>query len=45
MAAVKPMMQQPGRAKPNSSCNNNNTERPAAPSVHQELTITQVPAA
>lgn len=42
MAAVKPMMQQPGRAKPNSSCNNNNTERPAAPSVHQELTVTQV---
>lgn len=45
MAAVKPMMQQPGRAKPNSSYNNNNSGRSAAPSMHQELTVTQVPAA
>lgn len=46
MAAVKPMMQQPGRAKPNSSYNNNNNSgRSAAPSMHQELTVTQVPAA
>uniref|UniRef100_H3D7Y9 Activated CDC42 kinase 1 n=1 Tax=Tetraodon nigroviridis TaxID=99883 RepID=H3D7Y9_TETNG len=41
MAAVRPMMQQPGRAKPNPS----HQGRSAAPSVHQELSITQVPAA
>lgn len=41
MAAVKPMMQQPSGAKPNSSYNNNNG-RSAAPSMQQELNITQV---
>ncbi|XP_044033158.1 activated CDC42 kinase 1 isoform X2 [Siniperca chuatsi] len=41
MAAVKPMMQQPGGAKPNSSYNNNNG-RTAAPSRQQEQSITQV---
>lgn len=41
MAAVKPMMQQPSGAKPNSSYNNNNG-RAAAPSMQQELNITQV---
>ncbi|XP_038561446.1 activated CDC42 kinase 1-like isoform X2 [Micropterus salmoides] len=44
MAAVKPMMQQPGGAKPNSSYNNNNG-RTAAPSVQQEQSITQVQGA
>lgn len=42
MAAVKPMMQQPGAAKPNSSYNNNN-QRSAAPSMQQELSVAQVP--
>lgn len=41
MAAVKPMMQQPSGAKPNSSYNNNNG-RSAAPSMQQELNIAQV---
>ncbi|KAM7369675.1 hypothetical protein PAMP_010979 [Pampus punctatissimus] len=41
MAAVKPMMQQPGGAKPNSSYNNNNG-RTAAPSMQQEQSVTQV---
>ncbi|KAM4533377.1 activated CDC42 kinase 1 isoform 3-T4 [Odontesthes bonariensis] len=42
MAAVKPIMQQqPGGAKPNTSYNNNNG-RTAAPSTHQEQSITQV---
>ncbi|XP_051267008.1 activated CDC42 kinase 1 isoform X2 [Dicentrarchus labrax] len=41
MAAVKPMIQQPGGAKPNSSYNNNNG-RTAAPSMQQEQSITQV---
>lgn len=41
MAAVKPMMQQPSGAKPNSSYNNNNAPS-AAPSMQQELNITQV---
>lgn len=46
MAAVKPMVQQPGRAKPNSSHNNNNSDgRATAPSMHQELSVAQVPAA
>uniref|UniRef100_UPI0037E82E37 activated CDC42 kinase 1 isoform X2 n=1 Tax=Semicossyphus pulcher TaxID=241346 RepID=UPI0037E82E37 len=44
MAAVKPMIQQPGGAKPNSSYNNNNG-RHAAPSMHQEQSITQVQGA
>lgn len=41
MAAVKPMMQQPSGARPNSSYNNNNG-RTAAPSMQQEQSITQV---
>ncbi|XP_035510005.1 activated CDC42 kinase 1 isoform X2 [Morone saxatilis] len=41
MAAVKPMIQQPGGAKPNSSYNNNNG-RTAAPSMQQEQSVTQV---
>uniref|UniRef100_A0A1A8ISP3 Activated CDC42 kinase 1 n=1 Tax=Nothobranchius kuhntae TaxID=321403 RepID=A0A1A8ISP3_NOTKU len=41
MAAVKPMMQQPGGAKPNTSYNNNNG-RAAAPSMQQDQSITQV---
>lgn len=41
MAAVKPMIQQPGGAKPNSSYNNNNG-RTAAPSMQQEQSIKQV---
>lgn len=41
MAAVKPMMQQPSGAKPNTSHNNNN-EHTAAPSMQQEQSITQV---
>lgn len=41
MAAVKPMMQQPSGAKPNSSYNNNN-EPSAAPSMQQEMNVTQV---
>ncbi|XP_019122500.1 activated CDC42 kinase 1 isoform X1 [Larimichthys crocea] len=44
MAAVKPMMQKPGGAKPNSSYNNNNG-RTAAPSMQQEQSITQVQGA
>ncbi|KAM3860368.1 activated CDC42 kinase 1 [Diretmus argenteus] len=44
MAAVKPMMQQPGGAKPNSSYNNNNG-RTAAPSMQQEQSIAQVQGA
>ncbi|XP_062297351.1 activated CDC42 kinase 1 [Scomber scombrus] len=44
MAAVKPMMQQPGGAKPNSSYNNNNG-RTAVPSMQQEQRITQVQGA
>ncbi|XP_053198286.1 activated CDC42 kinase 1 [Scomber japonicus] len=44
MAAVKPMMQQPGGAKPNSSYNNNNG-RTAVPSMQQEQSITQVQGA
>ncbi|XP_071751582.1 activated CDC42 kinase 1 [Centroberyx gerrardi] len=44
MAAVKPMMQQPGGAKPNTSYNNNNG-RTAAPSMQQEHSITQVQGA
>lgn len=40
MAAVKPMMQQAAPAKPNSSYNNNNQR--SAPSMQQELTVTQV---
>nr|CBN82170.1 Activated CDC42 kinase 1 [Dicentrarchus labrax] len=44
MAAVKPMIQQPGGAKPNSSYNNNNG-RTAAPSMQQEQSITQVQGA
>ncbi|KAM7390168.1 hypothetical protein PAMA_008375 [Pampus argenteus] len=45
MAAVKPMMQQPGGAKPNSSYNNNNNGRTAAPSMQQEQSVTQVQGA
>ncbi|XP_034562052.1 activated CDC42 kinase 1 isoform X4 [Notolabrus celidotus] len=41
MAAVKPMIQQPGGAKPNSSYNNNNGRTPA-PIMHKEQSITQV---
>lgn len=41
MAAVKPMIQQPGGAKPNSSYNNNNG-RTASSSMQQEQSITQV---
>ncbi|KAI3354877.1 hypothetical protein L3Q82_004675 [Scortum barcoo] len=41
MAAVKPMVHQPGGVKPNSSYNNNNC-RTAAPSMQQEQSITQV---
>lgn len=41
MAAVKPMIQHPGGAKPNSSYNNNNG-RSAAPSMQQEQSVTQV---
>lgn len=41
MVAVKPMMQQPSGAKPNSSYNNNNG-RTAAPSMKREQSITQV---
>uniref|UniRef100_A0A674NAG7 Activated CDC42 kinase 1 n=1 Tax=Takifugu rubripes TaxID=31033 RepID=A0A674NAG7_TAKRU len=41
MAAVKPIMQQPSGAKPNSSYNNNNGCS-AAPSMQQELNIAQV---
>uniref|UniRef100_A0A1A8EC41 Activated CDC42 kinase 1 n=1 Tax=Nothobranchius kadleci TaxID=1051664 RepID=A0A1A8EC41_NOTKA len=44
MAAVKPMMQQPGGAKPNTSYNNNNG-RAAAPSMQQDQSITQVQGA
>ncbi|XP_034415846.1 activated CDC42 kinase 1 [Cyclopterus lumpus] len=42
MAAVKPMIQRPGGAKPNSSYNNNNNGRTAAPSMQQEQSVTQV---
>lgn len=42
MAAVKPMIQQPGGAKPNSSYNNNNNGRTSAPSMQQEQSVTQV---
>lgn len=42
MAAVKPMMQQPSGAKPNTSYNNNNNEHTAALSMQQEQSITQV---
>lgn len=45
MAAVKPMMQQPGGAKPNSSYNNNNGRTAAAPSMQQEQSISQVQGA
>ncbi|KAL3040757.1 hypothetical protein OYC64_011701 [Pagothenia borchgrevinki] len=41
MAAVKPMIQHPSGAKPNSSYNNNNG-RTAAPSMLQEQSVTQV---
>ncbi|MEQ2232312.1 hypothetical protein ILYODFUR_009912, partial [Ilyodon furcidens] len=41
MAAVKPMMQQPGGPKPNSSYNNNNG-RTVVPSMQQEHSIKQV---
>ncbi|KAM6908022.1 activated CDC42 kinase 1 [Lycodopsis pacificus] len=41
MAAVKPMIQHPGGAKPNSSYNNNNG-RTAAPSMQQEQSVAQV---
>lgn len=44
MAAVKPIMQQPGGAKPNSSYNNNNG-RTAAPSMQREQSVTQVQGA
>ncbi|XP_070708909.1 activated CDC42 kinase 1 [Pempheris klunzingeri] len=44
MVAVKPMMQQPGGTKPNSSHNNNN-DRTAVPSMQQEQSITQVQGA
>ncbi|KAF1373225.1 hypothetical protein PFLUV_G00258170 [Perca fluviatilis] len=44
MAAVKPMIQHPGGAKPNSSYNNNNG-RSAAPSMQQEQSVTQVQGA
>ncbi|XP_060920383.1 activated CDC42 kinase 1 isoform X2 [Labrus mixtus] len=44
MAAVKPMIQQPGGVKPNSSYNNNNG-RTAAPSMQQEQSVTQVQGA
>lgn len=42
MAAVKPMMQQPGGTKPNSSYNNNNGRTTKAPSMQQEQSISQV---
>ncbi|KAM9774726.1 activated CDC42 kinase 1 isoform X1 [Syngnathus typhle] len=42
MAAVKPMIQHPARAKPNSSYNNNNNGRlPADPARH-ELSVAQI---
>ncbi|XP_031705994.1 activated CDC42 kinase 1 isoform X1 [Anarrhichthys ocellatus] len=44
MAAVKPMIQHPGGAKPNSSYNNNNG-RTAAPSMQQEQSVAQVQGA
>ncbi|CAJ1081620.1 activated CDC42 kinase 1 isoform X1 [Xyrichtys novacula] len=44
MAAVKPIIQQHGGAKPNSSYNNNNG-RTAAPSMQQEQNVTQVQGA
>ncbi|XP_068566353.1 activated CDC42 kinase 1 isoform X1 [Cebidichthys violaceus] len=44
MAAVKPMIQHPGGAKPNSSYNNNNG-RTAAPSMHREQSVAQVQGA
>ncbi|KAK5849959.1 hypothetical protein PBY51_014251 [Eleginops maclovinus] len=44
MAAVKPMIQRPSGAKPNSSYNNNNG-RTAAPSMLQEQGVTQVQGA
>ncbi|KAK1885438.1 Activated CDC42 kinase 1 [Dissostichus eleginoides] len=44
MAAVKPMIQHPSGAKPNSSYNNNNG-RTAAPSMLQEQSVTQVQGA
>ncbi|XP_068199727.1 activated CDC42 kinase 1 isoform X2 [Antennarius striatus] len=44
MAAVKPMVQKPSGAKPNSSYNNNNG-RTTAPSMQQELSIKQVQGA
>ncbi|KAM3593168.1 uncharacterized protein V6R79_007065 [Siganus canaliculatus] len=46
MAAVRPMIQQPGGgAKPNPSFNNNNNGRSAVPSMQQEHSITQVQGA
>ncbi|XP_061614051.1 activated CDC42 kinase 1 [Phyllopteryx taeniolatus] len=42
MATVKPMIQHPARAKPNSSHNNNNNGRPAAADAQQELSVEQV---
>ncbi|XP_061821120.1 activated CDC42 kinase 1 isoform X2 [Nerophis lumbriciformis] len=45
MAAVKPMIQHPARAKSNSSYNNNNNGRTAAPSMQRELSIIQVQGA
>ncbi|KAK5878200.1 hypothetical protein CesoFtcFv8_025632 [Champsocephalus esox] len=45
MAAVKPMIQHPSGAKPNSSYNNNNNGRTAAPSMLQEQSVTQVQGA
>nr|XP_033495147.1 activated CDC42 kinase 1 isoform X1 [Epinephelus lanceolatus] len=44
MAAVKPMIQHPGGAKPNSSYNNNNGG-PAAPIMQHEQSVTQVQGA
>ncbi|XP_061777544.1 activated CDC42 kinase 1-like isoform X2 [Nerophis ophidion] len=44
MAAVKPMIQHPARAKSNSSYNNNNG-RTEAPSMQRELSIIQVQGA
>ncbi|KAM9331628.1 activated CDC42 kinase 1 isoform 2-T2 [Pholidichthys leucotaenia] len=45
MAAVKPMMQQTGGPKPNTSYNNNNNGRAAASSMQREQSISQVQGA
>ncbi|KAM8822415.1 LOW QUALITY PROTEIN: activated CDC42 kinase 1 [Spinachia spinachia] len=46
MAAVKPMIQHPAAAKPNSSYNNNNNNGPTSgPSMQQEQSVTQVQGA